>query len=88
MAATAAAVSDTDLGDDGKIVINAPTEHPRIRINKWRVREGYPVSNSQVILLYNLPDDDADKEVRKLKATRVGVVKKRLYKDGAIVEQG
>lgn len=77
--------------NDG-IVIRAPVEHPRIRINRWRVREGFPVSASQVILLYEaLPSDGIDTTVsnriiHKLKAQRVGVVKRRLFKDGAIVK--
>lgn len=83
-----------DSTNDG-IVIKAPVEHPRIRINRWRVREGFPVSASQVILLYEaLPTEGvedasakiASKIIHKLKAQRVGVVKKRLFKDGAIVQ--
>ncbi|XP_046809793.1 RNA polymerase II subunit A C-terminal domain phosphatase [Lucilia cuprina] len=83
-----------DTTNDG-IVIRAPVEHPRIRINRWRVREGFPVSASQVILLYEaLPTEGvedastkiANKIIHKLKAQRVGVVKKRLFKDGAIVK--
>ncbi|XP_037821914.1 RNA polymerase II subunit A C-terminal domain phosphatase [Lucilia sericata] len=83
-----------DSTNDG-IVIRAPVEHPRIRINRWRVREGFPVSASQVILLYEaLPTEGvedastkiANKIIYKLKAQRVGVVKKRLFKDGAIVK--
>ncbi|XP_061389542.1 RNA polymerase II subunit A C-terminal domain phosphatase [Musca vetustissima] len=96
----------SDETNEGAIVIKAPTEHPRIKINRWRVREGFPVSASQVILLYEAlasnDDDVDDKEkgksgettapkptdatIHKLKAQRVGVVKKRLYKDGAIVK--
>lgn len=80
--------------NDG-IVIKAPGEYPRIRINRWRVREGFPVSASQVILLYEvLPPEgvgeptpsSAEATIYKLKAHRVGVVKKRLYKDGATVK--
>lgn len=92
----------SDETNDGAIVIKAPTEHPRIKINRWRVREGFPVSN-QVILLYEVVSATVDDEekgksaettapkptdtaIHKLKAQRVGVVKKRLYKDGAIVK--
>lgn len=71
---------------DQNIEINAP-DNCKIKIIKWRVREGYPVNNSQVILFYE-DCDSVDKEVKKLKSTKVGVVKKRLYKDGAIVEKG
>lgn len=83
----------SDESNDG-IVIKAPGEYPRIKINRWRVREGFPVSASQVILLYEvLPAEGAgdistpgDATIYKLKAQRVGVVKKRLYKDGATVK--
>ncbi|CAD7014863.1 RNA polymerase II subunit A C-terminal domain phosphatase isoform X1 [Ceratitis capitata] len=88
----------------GSITITAPTEHP-IRINKWRVREGFPITSSQVILLYEITSGDndsealctktvassvasADKTLHKLKANRVGVVKKRLFKEGQLVPQG
>ncbi|XP_073845794.1 RNA polymerase II subunit A C-terminal domain phosphatase Fcp1 [Musca autumnalis] len=93
----------SDESNEGAIVIKSPTEHPRIKINRWRVREGFPVSASQVILLYEAlsaaTDEEqekgaqttkapksADATIHKLKAQRVGVVKKRLYKDGAIVK--
>ena len=62
-------------------------ENTKIKICKWRVREGFPVNLSQVILLYEIFEAD-DKEIKRLKANKSGVVKKRLYKDGAIVEKG
>lgn len=89
----------------GSITITAPVDHP-IRINKWRVREGFPITSSQVILLYEIisGDKDAeessakrvassvvasvDKTLHKLKANRVGVVKKRLFNEGQLVPQG
>lgn len=83
--------------NDG-VLIKAPAEHSHIRINRWRVREGFPVSASQVILLYEVlsPEDfeegekklkaSVNKTIHKLKAQCVGVVKRRLYKDGAIVK--
>ncbi|XP_018803973.1 PREDICTED: RNA polymerase II subunit A C-terminal domain phosphatase isoform X1 [Bactrocera latifrons] len=92
-------------GSAGSITITAPAEHP-IRINKWRVREGFPITSSQVILLYEIISggNDAegssakmiassvvasiDKTLHKLKANRVGVVKKRLFKEGQLVPQG
>ncbi|XP_017463675.1 PREDICTED: RNA polymerase II subunit A C-terminal domain phosphatase isoform X1 [Rhagoletis zephyria] len=91
-------------GSAGSITITAPAEHP-IRINKWRVREGFPITSSQVILLYEITSSDnsseasstktlatsvvsVDKTLLKLKANRVGVVKKRLYKEGQLVPQG
>lgn len=92
-------------GSAGSITITAPAEHP-IRINKWRVREGFPITSSQVILLYEIISggNDAegssakmlassvvasiDKTLHKLKANRVGVVKKRSFKEGQLVPQG
>uniref|UniRef100_A0A1B0AAP6 RNA polymerase II subunit A C-terminal domain phosphatase n=1 Tax=Glossina pallidipes TaxID=7398 RepID=A0A1B0AAP6_GLOPL len=76
------------------IVIKAPAEHHRIRINRWRVREGFPVSASQVILLYEVLPAEGDVEhashkiIHKFKTQRVGVVKKRLFNDGAIIKGG
>ncbi|XP_055919788.1 RNA polymerase II subunit A C-terminal domain phosphatase [Eupeodes corollae] len=71
---------------DKNIFICAPDDC-KIKIIKWKVREGFPVGNSQVILVYEVCDG-VNNEVKKLKATKVGVVKKRLFKDGAIVEKG
>ncbi|XP_036345271.1 RNA polymerase II subunit A C-terminal domain phosphatase-like, partial [Rhagoletis pomonella] len=95
---------ESGSGSAGSITITAPAEHP-IRINKWRVREGFPITSSQVILLYEITSSDnsseasstktlatsvvsVDKTLLKLKANRVGVVKKRLYKEGQLVPQG
>ncbi|XP_055848232.1 RNA polymerase II subunit A C-terminal domain phosphatase [Episyrphus balteatus] len=71
---------------DKNIEVFAPDDC-KIKIIKWKVREGFPVNNSQVILVYEVCDS-VNKEVKKLKSTKVGVVKKRLYKDGAFVEKG
>lgn len=51
------------------------------------MREGFQVTNNQVILLYVLADGE-DKEIKRLKATQSGVVKKRLHKDGDVVPKG
>lgn len=80
-------------------VIRAPE---KIKIKKWRIRENYPVSHSQVILLYETFNENEEGNeatvsaattttstlVQKLKANNVGVVKKRLFKDGDIVPKG
>ncbi|XP_037950739.1 RNA polymerase II subunit A C-terminal domain phosphatase-like [Teleopsis dalmanni] len=70
--------------------ITAPIEHPQIRINKWRVREGFPVTANQVILLYQIVNNESevDKVIQKLKAVRVGTVKRCLFKEGDIVKSG
>lgn len=81
--------------DGGEIV--APVEHKQIRINKWRVREGVPVCLNQVLFLYEIPVSEEEgkaeavkpsKTILKFKSNRTGVVKKRLVKDGAIVQGG
>lgn len=51
------------------------------------MQEGFQVTNNQVILLYQLADSD-DKEIKRLKATTSGVVKKRLHKAGDVVQKG
>ncbi|XP_055379570.1 RNA polymerase II subunit A C-terminal domain phosphatase [Condylostylus longicornis] len=60
-------------------------ENCKIQINKWRVKEGYHVNLGQVILSYTECDTN-DKEVKKLKANRNGIVKKRLAKEGDTLE--
>lgn len=42
------------------------------------------MTNNQVILLYELVAGD-DKEIKRLKSTKCGIVKKRYQKDGEIV---
>lgn len=56
-----------------------------IKIYKWKVREGFQVNANQIILLYELPDND-DKEIKRLKSTKCGVVKKRHYREGDIID--
>lgn len=73
----------------------------KIRITKWKVREGFQVNTNQVILLYDLPDDGggngngddgdgaidgADKEIKRLKSTKCGIVKRRHFTEGDIVD--
>lgn len=56
-----------------------------IKIHKWKVREGFQVNANQIILLYELQNSD-DKEIKRLKSTKCGVVKKRHYREGDIVD--
>lgn len=68
----------------------------KIRITKWKVREGFQVNSNQVILLYELPDSDGgggggdgdgtDKEIKRFKSTKCGIVKRRHFTEGAIVD--
>lgn len=60
----------------------------KIKINKWRVREGFQVNNNHVILLYELVDDSGDKAVKRLKSTKCGIVKRRHFTEGDIVDVG
>lgn len=64
--------------------VYSPTENS-IKIYKWKVRDGFQVTNNQVILLYELINSD-DKEIKRLKSTKCGVVKKRHHNDGDIVD--
>ncbi|SPP73737.1 RNA polymerase II subunit A C-terminal domain phosphatase [Drosophila guanche] len=78
------------------IVVNAALgdTETRIRINKWRVREGQFVSAAQILFLYQEVGDDGKPSkagnitVHKYKSNRAGVVKKRLRKDGEMVVKG
>lgn len=88
--------SGTSGGSANRIIVNAAlgATETRIRINKWRVREGQNVSVAQILFLYQqLGEDDKpvkqnDSLVQKYKSNRAGVVKKRLRKEGEIVIKG
>ncbi|XP_030378182.1 RNA polymerase II subunit A C-terminal domain phosphatase [Scaptodrosophila lebanonensis] len=96
------ATNKSNDGDDGGggggpngVVVSAAlgVAETRIRINKWRVREGNPVSAAQILFLYQeVGEDDkpsaSNPTVLKFKAKRAGVVKKRLRKEGDIVGKG
>lgn len=71
---------------DQNIAVCAPIENC-IKIIKWKVREGFQVTSGQLILLYELTDSN-DKEIKRLKSTNSGVVKKRLFKEGDLVKKG
>lgn len=83
-------------GSANRIIVNAALgeTETRIRINKWRVREGQNVSVAQILFLYQQLGDDGkpvkqnDSLVQKYKSNRAGVVKKRLRKEGEIVIKG
>uniref|UniRef100_A0A182N813 RNA polymerase II subunit A C-terminal domain phosphatase n=1 Tax=Anopheles dirus TaxID=7168 RepID=A0A182N813_9DIPT len=74
------------MADPNQNIICAPDDWA-IKINKWKVREGFPVTSGSIILFYELLDG-SDKEVKRLKATKSGVVKKRLAREGATVAKG
>ncbi|KAL7735450.1 hypothetical protein ACLKA6_019561 [Drosophila palustris] len=84
------------VGAANRIVVNAAlgATETRIRINKWRVREGQFVSAAQILFLYQQLGDDGkpirkdDTTIHKYKSNRAGVVKKRLRKEGEIVIKG
>ncbi|XP_001361849.2 RNA polymerase II subunit A C-terminal domain phosphatase [Drosophila pseudoobscura] len=83
-------------GSANGIVVNAALSdtETRIRINKWRVREGQFVSAAQILFLYQEVGDDGkpskagNMTVQKYKSNRAGVVKKRLRKDGEMIVKG
>lgn len=56
-----------------------------IKIHKWKVREGFQVNNNQIILLYAQLNGD-DKEIKRLKSSKCGIVKRRHYRDGDTVD--
>ncbi|XP_060652892.1 RNA polymerase II subunit A C-terminal domain phosphatase [Drosophila nasuta] len=83
-------------GGANRIVVAAilGATETRIRINKWRVREGQNVSAAQILFLYQQLGDDGkpikkdDTTIHKYKSNRAGVVKKRLRREGEIVIKG
>lgn len=74
------------MAEENQNIICAPADSA-IKIHKWKVREGYPVTSGNIILFYELPGGP-EKDVKRLKATKAGVVKKRLAKEGEIVDKG
>lgn len=62
-------------------------EHP-IKIHKWKVRDGAQVQRNHIVLLYQEQGDDADPKIKQYKTKQSGVVVKRLFKDGDIVNKG
>uniref|UniRef100_A0A1Q3EZ87 RNA polymerase II subunit A C-terminal domain phosphatase n=1 Tax=Culex tarsalis TaxID=7177 RepID=A0A1Q3EZ87_CULTA len=74
------------MAEENQNIICAPPDCA-IKINKWKVREGYAVTGGNIILFYECPGGP-EKDIRRLKATKAGVVKKRLAKEGEIVEKG
>lgn len=72
------------MANPNTTIVHSPSENS-IKIHKWKVREGFQVTNNQVILLYELINSD-DKEIKRLKSTKCGVVKKRYYKEGDTVD--
>lgn len=58
-----------------------------IRIHKWKVKENFQVSTGQLLLLYETVGLD-DKEIKRLKSTHSGLVRKRLFKEGDCVRKG
>lgn len=71
------------MSDAEKTTVFSPNS--QIKINKWKVREGFQVNNNQLILLYELTSGN-DTEIKRLKSSKCGVVKKRFHKEGDIVE--
>ncbi|XP_064542540.1 RNA polymerase II subunit A C-terminal domain phosphatase [Drosophila montana] len=84
------------VGGANRIIVNAAlgATETRIRINKWRVREGQNVSAAQILFLYQQLGDDGkpikkgDATFLKYKSNQAGVVRKRLRKEGEIVIKG
>lgn len=70
------------MSDEQQTVLS-PTH--RIKITKWKVREGFQVNNNQVILLYELADGN-DKDIKRLKSAKCGIVKRRHFTEGNVVD--
>ena len=76
-----------EMQDSGSsIVVYSPPE-VAIKITKWKVRDGYPVSSGNIIFLYHIVNE-SEKDIKRFKSNKCGVVKKRLYKEGDTVEPG
>ena len=64
-------------------VLYAPNED--ITINKWKVKDGARINCGSLVLMYF---DGSSKELKRLKSTTFGIVKKRLFKEGDMVSKG
>jgi RNA polymerase II subunit A C-terminal domain phosphatase len=60
----------------------------KLKIHKWKVREGFYVTPGQIVLLYETPDDPATTGIHKLKSTKAGIVFERLVKEGQTCDEG
>ncbi|XP_055603521.1 RNA polymerase II subunit A C-terminal domain phosphatase isoform X2 [Uranotaenia lowii] len=74
------------MAEENQNIVRAPMDYA-IKIIKWKVREGYPVTGGSIILFYECISIN-EKDVRRLKATKAGVVKKRLAREGDVVDKG
>lgn len=63
------------------------TDQP-IKVKKWKIREGMPVSARQLIMLYEPINASDAKQLLKYKATDVGTVKKVCVAENEIVKPG
>lgn len=69
------------------VVVSLPSQNSA-KIVKWRVEEGIIVYEGRVLLHYEVSSMDGSSELKKLKASEVGTVRKLLVKEGEFVEGG
>lgn len=69
------------MSEDKKIL----SPDKEIKILKWIVHKGSQISNGSILCLYHSPPGSIN--VERLKNTTCGLVKKLLYKEGAVVEK-
>lgn len=69
------------------VVVSLPSKNSA-KIVKWKVEEGTIVYEGRVLLLYNVKSNAGGVELKKLKSTDVGTVRKLLVKEGESVDGG
>ncbi|KAG8257020.1 RNA polymerase II [Homalodisca vitripennis] len=69
------------------VIVSLPSQNSA-KIVKWKVEEGTIVYEGRVLLLYDLKSNNGTAELKKLKATEVGTVRKLLAKEGELVDGG
>lgn len=67
------------MSEDKKIL----SPDKEIKILKWIVHKGSQISNGSILCLYQSPP--GNNNVERLKNSACGLVKKLLYKEGAVV---
>jgi RNA polymerase II subunit A C-terminal domain phosphatase len=60
----------------------------KLKIHKWKVREGFFVSSGNIVLLYETLNDPGTTGIQRLKSTKAGIVFERLVKEGQTCDEG
>ncbi|GLH06019.1 CTD nuclear envelope phosphatase 1 homolog [Gryllus bimaculatus] len=74
------------MGTNCEVIVFPPGKSGKI--SKWKVKEGTFVSIGRVLLLYDINSSNGREELKKLKATQMGMVRKLLAREGETITPG